>query len=105
MRQKHVPIRTCIACRRQRPKREMVRIVRSPEGHVHADTTGKAHGRGAYLCRERGCWERALEPSRGPLVHALKSPIGPEELAELRAFAQSLLVEAPAAANQPDTNR
>lgn len=79
----------------------MIRVVRSPEGHAHPDTTGKAHGRGAYLCRERRCWERALQAPRGPLAHALKGPIGPEELAELRMFAQSLPVEAPPA-NQPD---
>lgn len=104
MRPKHVPIRTCIVCRRQRPKREMIRVVRSPEGRVHPDTTGKARGRGAYLCPERGCWERAVQAARGPLDHALKGPVSPEELAELRMFAQTLPAVAPPA-SQPDTNR
>jgi len=79
----------------------MIRIVRNPEGHVHPDLTGKAHGRGAYLCRERGCWEKALRASRGPLAHALKGSPSAEELAELHKFAETLPVEAPPA-NQPD---
>jgi predicted RNA-binding protein YlxR (DUF448 family) len=85
---KHVPLRTCIACRQGRPKRELVRVVRSQDGAVTVDPTGKAHGRGAYLCRARACWQRALQ--RGTLAHALKGPIEPEAVEALRVFAETL---------------
>ena len=62
----HLPTRTCVACRTSRPKRELVRLVRTPEGSVSVDITGKLNGRGAYLCRSDECWtlaerRRALE--------------------------------------------
>ncbi len=59
-RRKHIPQRTCVVCRRTFPKREVNRIVRSPEGDVHYDPTGKAPGRGAYLCNDLACWEKAV---------------------------------------------
>jgi len=58
---KHVPQRTCVACRRVRPKRELVRLVRAPSGEVEIDTTGRKEGRGAYICPERACLEKALK--------------------------------------------
>ena len=67
---KHIPQRTCIACRSKRPKRELVRVVRAPDGHVAVDETGKRNGRGAYLCPSRECWQRAL--SEGLLNRALR---------------------------------
>ena len=48
--QKKVPVRRCVGCNTQKPKKELVRIVRSPEGEVSVDLTGKRSGRGAYLC-------------------------------------------------------
>lgn len=95
---KHIPQRTCIACRTVRGKRELVRIVRTATNHVEADATGKKAGRGAYLCRQRECWELVLSgtaevlTSRGRLEHALKleTPIDPQDLARLREFAASL---------------
>ncbi len=95
-RPKHVPVRTCIACRQERGKRELVRIVRTPEGSVQVDPTGKLAGRGAYLCRTRPCWEQALTGTR--LAAALKTVLTPEQLAALRAFAAALPAELPAAA-------
>ena len=88
---KHIPQRTCIACRTVRPKRELVRIVRTAENHVEADATGKKAGRGAYLCRQRECWEDVLN-SRGRLEHALnlETRIDPQDLAQLREFAVTL---------------
>jgi len=59
-RQKHRPHRTCIVCRGIFPKREINRIVRSPEGNVYYDSTGKASGRGAYICNDLLCWEKAV---------------------------------------------
>jgi predicted RNA-binding protein YlxR (DUF448 family) len=87
-RQKHVPVRTCIACRQAQGKRELVRIVRTPTGEVRVDPTGKQAGRGAYLCRSRGCWEQALSSQR--LNAALKMTLTPESLAALRAYAATL---------------
>ena len=58
-RTKHVPMRTCVGCRTQRPKRELARIVRSPSGSIELDREGKAPGRGAYVCPSRECVERA----------------------------------------------
>ncbi len=88
MRRKHVPQRTCVGCRKIRPKREMVRIVRTPDQGVAIDPSGKASGRGAYLCRERTCWEKALSEKR--LEHALQTGLSPAERATLLAFGQTL---------------
>lgn len=84
---KHIPIRTCVACRENRTKREMVRVVRSPEGMVALDPKGKANGRGAYICRRAECWEKAMK--RGSLKHALKIEIESSVLETLRDAAQT----------------
>ena len=96
-RRRHIPTRTCIACRESRPKRELVRVVRTPEGSVVVDLTGKKAGRGAYVCRRRNCWERALK--KGALEAALKTSISAADRALLEAFMESLPAEpAPAVA-------
>ena len=64
------PTRTCLGCRRRRPKAEMRRLVRRADGRVEADAT--AEGRGAYVCADLECLERALRPGR--LTHAFKKP-------------------------------
>lgn len=87
-RPKHVPVRTCVVCRQERGKRELVRIVRTPDETVRIDPTGKLAGRGAYLCRARSCWEQALQGQR--LGAALKTTLGATDLAELRTFAATL---------------
>ena len=96
--QKHVPIRTCVACRQERPKRELVRIVRSLSGAVVVDPNGKQAGRGAYLCRARPCWELAFK--KQALERALQTTISPEDRAALAEFAQSL-PEKPVSAEEP----
>lgn len=53
--------RTCVACRRVRNKRELVRLVRTASGDIEIDRTGKKEGRGAYICPDRVCWEKALK--------------------------------------------
>ena len=88
-RPKHIPERTCVACRSVRPKRELVRIVRTPEGKVEPDPTGKHRGRGAYLCPIRACWELALK--KKGLESVLKTTISPEDLARLRDYAANEL--------------
>ncbi|MBC7077075.1 MAG: RNase P modulator RnpM [Anaerolineae bacterium] len=89
---KHIPMRTCVACRQTQPKRALVRVVRTPEGQIVIDPTGKRAGRGAYLCRRRSCWELALK--RGSLEHALKTTLSEEERAQLRAHMESMPEEA-----------
>jgi uncharacterized protein len=66
----HTPTRTCLGCRRRRPKHEMLRLVRRADGRVDADRA--AGGRGAYVCAETECLERALKPGR--LAHAFRKP-------------------------------
>ena len=60
-RKRHIPERTCVTCGSKKPKRELVRIASSPEGQVSVDVTGKAPGRGAYVCGA-DCWDTALGP-------------------------------------------
>ncbi|MGC9521849.1 MAG: RNase P modulator RnpM [Anaerolineae bacterium] len=86
--QKHVPLRTCVACRETKPKRDLVRIVLTPEGHITVDETGKQNGRGAYLCRRRLCWQKALQ--RGSLSRALRAQLSPQDIALLEAYAESM---------------
>ncbi len=71
-------------------KRELMRIVRTPDGHVIADPTGKKAGRGAYLHQERECWEAVLG-ARGRLEHALNmdTPLSAEDRAVLEGLAAS----------------
>ena len=88
MRRRHVPQRTCIGCRQVRPKRDMVRLVRTPEGELVIDETGKRNGRGAYLCRRRECWQAVLEGDQ--LGRALKIEIGEQERQMLREYAETL---------------
>lgn len=76
---RRVPERTCVACGRVRPKRELVRIVRTPTGEIRVDLTGKISGRGAYVCPEPPCAERGVK--QGRLQHALETPM-PETLVE-----------------------
>ena len=54
-------MRMCVSCREMQPKKELVRIVRTPEGTVVLDTTGRANGRGAYLCKKSACLEKAIK--------------------------------------------
>ncbi len=78
-----VPVRTCVACRTSSSKRDLVRIVRTPDGRVVPDPSGRLPGRGAYLCANGSCWGIALQ--KGALSRALGVPLPAalrEELAE-----------------------
>lgn len=88
MARKHVPLRTCVQCRQIRPKRELMRIVRSPDGSITIDERGKAAGRGAYVCRCRVCLFAAIE--RRKLDHSLKTALAAEDRERLRAYGASL---------------
>ena len=61
MQQKRIPMRQCVGCREMKPKKELIRVVRSPEGAISLDFRGKAPGRGAYLCPDAACLKRAIK--------------------------------------------
>ncbi|MGI6172297.1 MAG: RNase P modulator RnpM [Christensenellales bacterium] len=61
MKKRRIPMRMCMGCREKRPKKELLRVVKSPEGIVSADATGKAAGRGAYICPDAECLKRAMK--------------------------------------------
>jgi predicted RNA-binding protein YlxR (DUF448 family) len=82
---KHVPVRTCVVCRESGAKRELTRIVRTPEGVVLLDPTGRMNGRGAYLCDKAACWDRAT--ASNVLARALNIELTPETIASLTEFA------------------
>lgn len=84
---KHKPQRTCVACRTIKDKRDLFRIVRTPGGQVVLDATGKANGRGMYLCKSPECWEIGLKKDR--LSHALKISVAEEDLYTLRRNLQA----------------
>ncbi|MGB9723221.1 MAG: RNase P modulator RnpM [Chloroflexia bacterium] len=90
-RPRHIPERTCVACRRREAKRGLIRVVRTPEGQVEVDPTGRKPGRGAYLCPHPACWEEALK--RRALNRALRVVLTSEEVERLRQYARSLPVE------------
>lgn len=69
-----IPMRMCVGCREMKPKRELLRIVKSPEGEIAFDRVGKAPGRGAYICPSQECLTRAVKQRQ--LERALETPIG-----------------------------
>ena len=81
---KKIPMRQCLGCREMKPKPELLRVVRSPEGEVSLDTRGKKPGRGAYVCPNADCLRRAVK-SRA-LSRALETQI-PDEVMERLAGA------------------
>ena len=91
VRRKHVPLRSCIACHQKRPKRELIRIVRTPEGGLEVDSRGKRAGRGAYFCRTHQCWQAALE--QRVLQRVLDCQVSAQDVMALRAETAQLLEE------------
>jgi uncharacterized protein len=85
---RRAPQRTCVACGEAKAKRELVRVVHTPSGHVEVDTTGKKAGRGAYLCAKKACWDLGLK--KRALDRALKTTISADDTAQLQAYAQTL---------------
>ncbi len=75
--QKKIPQRQCMGCRERKEKRELIRVVRSPEGTVSLDFHGKAPGRGAYICPDSACLKKAIRSKA--LERSLEVPI-PEEI-------------------------
>ena len=81
MKEKKVPMRMCVGCREMKPKKELLRVVRSPEGTVSIDTTGRKPGLGAYVCRSAECLKRAIKQKQ--LERAFECPLGEETHASL----------------------
>ncbi len=64
MKQKKIPMRQCLGCGEPKEKRDLIRVVRSPEGELSIDLTGKKSGRGAYICRNVECFKKAKKARR-----------------------------------------
>ena len=90
IKRKNIPQRTCVGCRTVQPKRSLIRIVRTPEG-VQVDPTGKIPGRGAYLHELHSCWETGI---KGSLTRSLKTDLTSEDLDLIKAYMETLPVEA-----------
>ena len=81
MKEKKVPMRMCVGCREMKPKKELLRVVKSPDGAVSIDATGRKPGRGAYVCRSAECLKRAIKQRQ--LERAFECPLGEETHASL----------------------
>ena len=80
---KKIPMRQSLGCREMKPKRELLRVVRSPEGEVSLDTRGKKPGRGAYVCPNADCLKKAIKTRA--LSRALETAIPEEVMQRLEA--------------------
>ena len=89
MQQRRKPIRRCLACGKQAPQIELVRIAKTPFDGVVVDLgSRKMSGRGAYICKSSKCWENGLK--KGRLDHSLKTSVTPEERETLLVFSKTL---------------
>lgn len=82
MRKRKIPQRMCVGCQTVKPKRELIRIVRTPENTVEVDLTGKKNGRGAYLCKDPECLDKAIKGKR--LEKSLNTSISEEVIMRLK---------------------
>jgi len=88
---KHLPQRTCIACRQIKEKKALIRLVSTENGIAEIDVFGKKPGRGAYLCPQKTCWELALMKNR--LDYALRTKLHDDNRQTLREYSHNLLEE------------
>ncbi len=77
---KKIPMRQCVGCREMKPKKELVRVVKSPEGDISIDLKGKAPGRGAYVCHSMQCLRKAIKSNA--LARGFETTI-PQEVVDL----------------------
>ncbi len=82
MKEKKIPMRQCTGCREMKPKKEMIRVLKTADNQLLVDKTGKLNGRGAYICNRPECLEKAIS-SRG-LSHSLKFNLTPDIVEKLR---------------------
>ena len=73
---KKIPMRMCLGCGLRQPKREMLRIVRTPEGEIKIDPTGRMNGRGCYICKKTSCMATAVKQKK--LSRSFDTAVGPE---------------------------
>jgi predicted RNA-binding protein YlxR (DUF448 family) len=99
MKQRKAPERMCVSCRTMRPKKDLIRVVRAPEGGVAVDPVGKKPGRGAYICAARACVEQAQK--RKKLERALEDAGCAEVYPQLLRMADARETEAMAANASP----
>jgi predicted RNA-binding protein YlxR (DUF448 family) len=85
--QHKIPLRICVGCREKKPKRELLRLVRTPGGEIRLDPGGKMSGRGAYICRQESCLAKALKGKR--LEKNLEHPLSEEVIAAIKALLES----------------
>ena len=76
MKTRKIPMRMCVGCREMKPKKELLRVVRSPEGEISFDLTGRKPGRGAYVCHSSECLLRAIKQKQ--LERTFSAPISDE---------------------------
>lgn len=76
MKERKTPMRMCVGCREMQPKKSLIRVVRSPEGEISMDATGRKPGRGAYVCRNAQCLQKALKQRQ--LERAFSCTLGEE---------------------------
>jgi len=88
---KHVPQRTCIACRQIKEKKALIRLVRAENGAAEVDISGRKPGRGAYLCPNKVCWELVLKKNR--LEYALRTKLSDDNRQILTEYFHNLLEE------------
>ena len=88
MKPKKIPMRMCVGCREMKEKKSLIRVVRSPEGEVSLDPTGKKSGRGAYVCRDPECLKRAIKQKQ--LERQLDTALSPEVAEALKAEMEKL---------------
>ncbi|MCR5291678.1 MAG: YlxR family protein [Eubacterium sp.] len=84
---KNIPQRSCVGCNTVRPKSELIRIIRTAEGEILYDPTGRMNGRGAYLCNDTACLDKAVK--RRSLERSLKSQISDEIIEKIRKEMQN----------------
>ncbi len=90
MKPRKIPMRMCVGCREMKPKKELIRVARSPEGAVSLDPSGKKPGRGAYVCYNVECLRRALKQKQ--LDRALESKLDEQANQQLTETLQQLLL-------------
>ena len=76
MKPKKIPLRMCVGCRESKPKRELIRVVRAPDGTLSMDPVGKKPGRGAYICRDVACLKKVRKSGR--VARSLECEITPD---------------------------
>ncbi|NWF78104.1 MAG: YlxR family protein [Chloroflexi bacterium] len=91
LKSKHLPQRTCIACRQIKDKKALIRLVRAKNGGAEVDISGKKPGRGAYLCPKKVCWELVLKKNR--LEHALRTKLSADNRQILKEYIHNLTEE------------